>query len=160
MISASAIACAIPIPSSGEVPLPTSSISTKDLGLARPAKISRGVAEAQGLNTNQVSLHNLPSRWQTCSDSSPCRHRLKVARAGNHVSCADVYLRSNGFKRPVTHPKLAYSAGTKHPHIPMIVRSPTCLRYVLFPTHVDVQYRSDNFELRLGIATVSPKSRT
>jgi hypothetical protein len=29
--------------------------------------------------------------------------------------------------------KLAYSAGTKHPHIAMTVNSPTCRRYVLFP---------------------------
>ena len=134
LISASAIACAIPTPSSGEVPLPTSSISTKDLGVARPTKKSRGTAEARGSSTYRVSLHNLPSHSQTCSNSSPCRHRLKVERAENRAPYTNVYLRLTDFVVLVTHPKLAYSAGIKHPHIPMIVRSPTCLRYVLFPT--------------------------
>lgn len=43
----------------------------------------------------------------------------------------------------VPHLKLAYSAGTKHPHIPMIVNNPTCRRYVLFPEHVDAQCRNE-----------------
>lgn len=52
---------------------------------------------------------------------------------------------------PTTHLKLAYSAGTKHPHIPMIVNSPTCLRYVLFPTVLtsDTRGATLNFTMRL-----------
>jgi len=92
LISASATACAIPTPSSGEVPLPTSSISTKDLGVARPTGERRGITEAQGWNTYRVSLHNLPSHWQTCSNSSPCRHRSKAAKVVNRVSYANVNL--------------------------------------------------------------------
>ena len=35
-----------------------------------------------------------------------------------------------------TRRKLAYSAGTKHPHMARIVKSATCRRYVLFPMYV------------------------
>ena len=47
LISVSAMACAIPTPSSGEVPLPTSSISTKDLGVARPTRECRSIVEVK-----------------------------------------------------------------------------------------------------------------
>lgn len=56
----------------------------------------------------------------------------------------------------VPHLKLAYSAGTKHPHIPMIVSSPTCRRYVLFPEHVNDQCRNEKFGHFLA-ATISHK---
>jgi len=92
LIRVSAIACAIPTPSSGEVPLPTSSINTKDLGVTRPTGERRGTIKAQCLSTYQVSLHNLPSHWQTCSNSSPCRRRLKVVRVGNRVLCTNISL--------------------------------------------------------------------
>jgi len=121
---------------------------------------SRSIAEARGPNTYQVSLHNLPSRWKTCSNSSPCRHRLKVARAGNRAPYTNISFCLTDYAIFVTHPKLAYSAGTKHPHIPMIVRSPTCLRYVLLPTHAGTRYRGDKFDHCLAIVTVLRKPRT
>ena len=51
------------------------------------------IAEARSLSTYRVSLHSLPSRWQMCSDSSPCRRRLRVAKVGNRVSYTDIHLR-------------------------------------------------------------------
>lgn len=160
LISASAMAYAMPTPSSGEVPLPTSSINTKDLGVARPAREYRGIAEVRGSSTNRVSLHNLPFHWRTCSNSSPCRHHSKVVRAGSRVSCADVSMRLSNHTALITHPKLAYSAGTKHPHIPMTVSSPTCLRYVLFPANVDSWYRSGDIDLCFAVVRISHKPHT
>lgn len=154
------MACAIPTPSSGDVPLPTSSISTKDLGVARPTGECRGIVGMHGLNTHRVSSRSLPSHWQTYSSSSPCCHHLKVARAGNRVSCTNIDLFLAKYAAFVTRLKLAYSAGTKHPHIPMTTSAPTCLRYVLFPTHVGAQHQGDNFSLCLAVVTVSRKSRT
>ena len=82
----------------------------------------QGIAEAQCLSTYRVSLHNLPSRWQTCSDSSPCRHRLKVAKAGNRVPYTDIHLRFKAFKGladPRYSPETCILCGNKtstHPH--------------------------------------------
>ena len=115
LIRVSAMACAIPIPSSGEVPLPTSSISTKDLGVAIPARECRDIDEAQGLSTYRVSLHNLPSRWQMCSSSSPCRHRLTVARATNRVSYLDINVCFDGPCDPHYSPKARILRGNETP---------------------------------------------
>lgn len=41
-----------------------------------------------------------------------------------------LYLGSNSYL------KLAYSAGTKHPHIAMTARSPICRKYVLLPDEI------------------------
>jgi PP-loop superfamily ATP-utilizing enzyme len=43
--NSSAIACAIPTPSVGEVPRPNSSMSTKELGVAKPVTMSKHLSE-------------------------------------------------------------------------------------------------------------------
>jgi len=50
------------------------------------------------------------------------------------------------FKRviiqPECHLKLAYSAGTKHPHIATTVSKPICRKYVLFPARKTLDLHS------------------
>jgi hypothetical protein len=60
-----------------------------------------------------------------------------------------VYLTSRAIS--ITYLKLAYSAGTKHPHIPMIVSSPTCRRYVLFPVRVNVMHQGERYDLLVAV---------
>ena len=50
------------------------------------------ITRVRGLSAYQVSLHNLPSRLQTYSNSFPCRHRSRVARVENHVSYTNMKL--------------------------------------------------------------------
>lgn len=61
----------------------------------------------------------------------------------------------NNYATLTPYLKLAYSAGTKHPHIPMIVNSPTCRKYVLFPAHIKVRYLSEKFDLALRSGNIN-----
>ena len=137
------MACAIPTPSSGDVPLPTSSISTNDLRVARPTRIHRhswdgGVGYAPRIIAqiaisfaNVLRLLSMSSSFESRESKESCvLHKGQCVYLTNWVIL-------------ITNLKLAYPAGTKHPHIPMIVRSPTCRRYVLFPVYVCVRGRGE-----------------
>ena len=45
------------------------------------------------------------------------------------------------YAREPEYLKLAYSAGTKHPHIAMTVNKPICFRYVLLPIELTFRLR-------------------
>lgn len=52
-----------------------------------------------------------------------------------------VQISDKAYAREPEYLKLAYSAGTKHPHIAMTVNKPTCFRYVLLPVEPILRLR-------------------
>jgi hypothetical protein len=82
---------------------------------------------------NRGSWQKMPSHLQKCSSSFPS-DRCSTSELRGH---REFYVETNEaclwrIKRK-PYLKLAYSAGTKHPHIAMTLSNPICRKYVLFP---------------------------
>ena len=132
-MSSSAIACAIPIPSCGDVPRPSSSTSTNESFVERPVNAEHrdGCWQIVRTDNHGAGEHFVGECTQTSfqivlvGQTTEKRIEQSIARGHQDPESANV----GGF----THLKLAYSAGTKHPQQAMIVRRATCRMYVLFP---------------------------
>ena len=82
---------------------------------------------------NRGSWQKMPSHLQTCSGFFPSDRYLTSELRGHREFFVETYEARLWCIKRKTNLKLAYSAGTKHPHIAMTLSSPICRKYVLFP---------------------------
>ena len=58
-----------------------------------------------------------------------------------------------------SHRKLAYSAGTKHPHMAIMTSKPVCRRYVLLPENDDIDDTDKNLYVSPDILVARAQCR-
>lgn len=68
-------------------------------------------------------------------------------------------LASGGNSGGDSHRKLAYSAGTKHPHIAIMTSRPVCRRYVLLPASDNIDDTDKNLNILPDILVARTQCR-
>jgi hypothetical protein len=125
------------MPSFGDVPRPNSSTKTKVFWDASPVPVFNIKLENTTDDANQESWQKTSSHLQMCSSFFPSD---RYSTSGSRVHC-EFYVKRTRYQNHLQYIekkpnlKLAYSAGTKHPHIAMMLSNPICRKYVLFPIY-------------------------
>ena len=109
---------------------------------------------------NRGSWQKMPSHLQTCSSFFPSDRYLTSELRGRrefYVEMNEACFWCINKRKP--NLKLAYSAGTKHPHIAITLSNPICRKYVLFPIR---GWGSTQLELfddrqRVGLPDILPR---